>query len=302
MKSVLLLGAGGFLASNLLYGLSKNPDVHIIAISRKALRFSETKVIEAYSAESLRQMLGTLNPAAVVNCVGMVGHERVDSEPEQARTVNSLLPGDFARVCDEFGVQFVHFSTDAVYSSLPEDAPHSERDNAAPFSMYGKTKLEGEFRALDSNPKTCVLRINFFGHSKSGRQGILDYFRSGLSRGDEVLAYGRYSASSIYAGNLADVLAKIIVGPVSGIFNLGSRDSMTKLEFGELVLDFLPGCGGSLIDVDPSSWSSTGTIARDLTMDVSKIEQTLKIQLPTQGAGLHRAFKELDGFHSAFEI
>lgn len=76
---------------------------------------------------------------------------------EAAYALNRDAVGHLAEACAEAGSALVHFSTDYVFSGK-ERSPRRESDPAEPVSAYGRSKLEGEKKAL-AWEKSLVFRV-----------------------------------------------------------------------------------------------------------------------------------------------
>ena len=291
-QPIVILGSSGFLGTGLNFHLSQDPDLDVISASRSGT----ATLSRGYSRESIGRFLDEINPAAVINCVGVVGHEKVESNPTAAHQINVELPELLSALTREREIRFVHFSSDSVYSGIPEQAPFTESSTPSPFSRYGVQKLESEYRVLGANPQAVVLRINFFGWSLSGAVGLLDHFVSHALRGSQPIGYPSYFASSVYVGELAKVVLASARGRVSGIFNVGSPDSHSKWAFGREVFTQLGLDPAMVISSDPSIWASEGTKARDLSMSSRLIESTLGIELLPQLQGIRVAFEDCLAF------
>ncbi len=65
-----------------------------------------------------------------------------------------------AEICRERGARFVHFSTDYVLDG-EEPGLKDEGAPTRPINVYGRTKLEGEERALDHDSGAIVCRVSW---------------------------------------------------------------------------------------------------------------------------------------------
>ena len=290
---VLILGSSGFLGSNLLFHMSREPNIKVFGASRnKRQRYK----VERYTRRTLEDLIDRLEPTAVINCVGTVGHLKVESNPREAHLVNVELPESLANITQNRGIGFVHFSSDSVYSGKPEDAPFSEESPTQPFSHYGVQKLESESKVRARNPAAVVMRVNFYGWSRNGNSGMLDHFISHGISGSHPIGYADYFASSLYVGELSRVVVAAIGEKISGLFNVGSPEPYSKLAFGREVFKAIGLSADQVIAGNPSIWKAEGISSRNLAMSSNLIESTLGISLLPQLQGITLALKDAVSF------
>ena len=61
---------------------------------------------------------------------------------------NAVLPAEIARMCREYGVRFLHFSTDYAFGGEAANCPISDTTKPSPIGVYGTHKVIGESEAL----------------------------------------------------------------------------------------------------------------------------------------------------------
>jgi dTDP-4-dehydrorhamnose reductase len=90
---------------------------------------------------------GAFRPEVVVNCAAHTKVDACETEPERAFAINEDGAANAAALARAAGARLVHVSTDYVF---PGDgtAPYSEDAATGPLSVYGRSKLAGEARAL----------------------------------------------------------------------------------------------------------------------------------------------------------
>ena len=94
----------------------------------------------------------------VLNCAAYVNVDACEGEgADDAWAVNAHGVANVARACADAGATLVHYSTNYVFAGDWVD-PYREDDLPSPRSMYGITKLAGEYAALAYNPETLVIR------------------------------------------------------------------------------------------------------------------------------------------------
>ena len=291
-EEILVLGASGFLGQSLVFSLNRGTILRCHGASRSPSP-ATSHIIPSYERETIEELIESLNPRTIINCVGMVGHQLVDLHPQAANEINVRLPALLGELTAKRQIGLIHFSSDSVYSGDPDLAPFSEDDEPLPFSLYGLQKLESERVVQAHNPRALVLRVNFFGWSREGQTGVLDHFLSHALRGTKPLGYSRYFVTSLYIGDLADIVERAITAELRGVYNLGSADSQSKFDFGRAVLSNAGFDESSVVPATPSIWAVEKVSTRDLSMISTRIERSLEIQVPRQEQGINRALSEL---------
>ena len=103
--------------------------------------------------DATRKYITELRPDAVVNCAAFTNVNACETEWELAYKANAEGPANLATVCEEIGAEFLHISTDYVFSG-DGDKPYLEQDPTDPCGAYGKTKQKGEELALANCKRT----------------------------------------------------------------------------------------------------------------------------------------------------
>lgn len=142
--TVLVTGAGGMLAADLLQHLGDD----VVGLDRAALDITDPDAVRS-AVEGM---------TAVVNAAAWTDVDGAEADEAAAARINADGPAVLAAACAEAGAQLVTYSTDyvfrgAAHAPYPEDAP------VDPINAYGRTKADGERRALELNPAlTHVIR------------------------------------------------------------------------------------------------------------------------------------------------
>jgi dTDP-4-dehydrorhamnose reductase len=121
----------------------------------------------------LRATLTILRPDTVVNCAAYNFVDRAESEPETAMAVNGWGIRALAEVCHDLDCKLLHFSTDYVFG-LDGDRhrPYGIQDAPGPLSVYGLSKLAGEYVVQALVPRHFVVRTcGLYGLWGSGGKG-----------------------------------------------------------------------------------------------------------------------------------
>ena len=145
---IAVLGANGQLGSAFmrLLGDAASP------ITRADLDLANTLAIQPW--------MNHLDPSLIINCAAYTAVDAAESDPETARLVNATAVGALARESARHHATFVTFSTDYVFDGSKQTG-YVESDDPGPLSVYGVTKLEGEYLALEANPESLVIRTSW---------------------------------------------------------------------------------------------------------------------------------------------
>jgi len=227
---IAIVGASGFLGANLSFYLGGRAGLDVVGISRgEASHFRKT--VQYTSLRDLEEVLASFEVDVVVNCAAVTSHEYASEHPQYAEEVNAFFAAELSQLSKKMEKIFVHVSTDAVFSGEGQGL-HREEDVCEPTTVYGKTKLLGEDLVIQNNPGALVVRTNFFGWSPNGKKGVLDFFYNRLQSGEPTTGFDDYSVSSIYVGDLAQVLVSLLDFPARGVRHVGASTAMTKYLFG----------------------------------------------------------------------
>ena len=296
---ILVLGSSGFLGSYLGFALPKMGR-EVSGVSRNPVAYFPANQVKE-GLDDYSEMIRSGDYQLVINCVAVASHEACESDPEMAESVNARFPGIWASAAAQAGARFVHISTDAVFDGSRAEL-YTESDETAPESVYGRTKVQGEQAVLAANPDALVLRVNFFGWSRSQKSGILDFFVNAFTHHTPITGFQDYVVSSLYVGDLAEAVMELVERGASGLFHAVSSTPLSKYDFGLTVASAaaLPAdsmAAGSLAD-------ATGLAPRghNLSLSTAKIEEVVGRAMPTSEAGVHRALAEREALMHYFGV
>jgi dTDP-4-dehydrorhamnose reductase len=212
--------------------------------------------------ETIAPALEGLHPRGVINCAAYNHVDRAESEPEAAFAVNAFGVRELARCCRAMDSALVHFSTDHVFGGdTAHDQPYQEADAPRPVSVYGASKVAGEYFVRALCPKHYVIRTcGLYGHRGSGGKGtnfveaILRRARTGV--GLRVVDDQRCTPTS--AGDLARAVAPLLASGAYGLYHITNGGSCTWFEFAAAIL-----AEASLsVELHPISSTAFGAAAR----------------------------------------
>jgi len=289
---ILVTGASGLLGLNLSLMLT-GPHT-IVGVDRSKLAHTPFQLIQSdlLQAGACSRLIDATHPDAVIHTAALADLEACEKNPQEAGRLNADLPGDLAEVCRSHAVPLIHISTDAVFDGT-KDGVYTETDVPTPPGVYSATKLQGERNVLSAYPEAVVARVNFFGWSLSGTRSLSEFFYNQLSAGEKVNGFTDVWFCAIFAGDLADILLRVLEKGLSGLYHAVGSEALTKYEFGlRIARQF--GFDESL--VQPISVEESGLTARrshNLRLSVHKLSTDLGLDIPGVSTGIPKFYTQL---------
>jgi dTDP-4-dehydrorhamnose reductase len=131
--------------------------------------------LEVADREAVAHQLGALRPEIVVNTTAMHHVEHCEEDAQQAFAINAIGPRNLAFVARDLGAALMHISTDYVFDGN-KGIPYIEDDAPRPLSVYGNTKLVGEYFVRSTMSKHFVLRTSaLYGQHPCRAKGGLNF-------------------------------------------------------------------------------------------------------------------------------
>lgn len=196
--------------------------------------YLETRIFEmnldsnSSDFEILKSLSSLPDSDLLINCIGLVGVEICDRNPQLANVVNVRFPKALSLLSLENRVKLVHISTPSVFSG--KSAPYFEADDPDSVSIYGKTKAAGEEIVVCIVPNSIVARVNFIGASKSLDNVGTKFISSALNN----IPVSAFTDSYFSPTNVDLIIEEILnlgLTEKSGIFHLNSPTCISKYDF-----------------------------------------------------------------------
>ena len=113
--------------------------------------------IDITDKTQVKHRLEKYRPSFIVNAAAYTNVDKAETEQNLAFVVNRDGPANLAEICARFKVPLIHISTDFIFDGK-KSSPYIESDPAAPLSIYGKSKEQGENEVRSRLKKHIILR------------------------------------------------------------------------------------------------------------------------------------------------
>lgn len=202
----LVTGAGGQLGRALLAAVPAR--IEAVGLDRTALDIADSQAV----TEAVRLH----RPAMIVNAAAYTAVDKAESEAEAAARINSSGPANLARAAADTGARLIHVSTDFVFDGKAS-SPYRPDAPAAPLSVYGRTKRDGEVAILDSGADALIVRTAWV--YAAGCANFMETMLRLMAERETLSVVADQVGTPTYAVSLAEALWKLAQSPARGILH-----------------------------------------------------------------------------------
>ncbi|CAL5397886.1 unnamed protein product [Camellia sinensis] len=302
-KKVLVVGGTGYLGQHLLQGLSEtqaraqttSPFCYDVAFTHHSSP-PPSPLLEAIpnvlafhvdlrtgnGFEAISQAFG--QPHVVVNCAALSVPRACEMDPTAAMSIN--VPSALIKWLSTFKENItllIHLSTDQVYEGVKSF--YKEEDETVPVNVYGKSKMAAEQFISTNCLNFAILRSSII----IGPQTIspvpkslpIQWMDGVLCKGDTVDFFHDEFRCPVYVKDLVTVILTLTNKWISEgkqmqlILNVGGPDRLSRVQMAEAVAHIRGYNTSSIKSVSASSVDRGVKSPADISMDITKLMQTL---------------------------
>ena len=268
--NILLLGSSGILGSELNKLLKKKNNLtnNGTKYRRKDLR----------SKKNIQELLLAKEYDLVINSAAITNINFCEKNKKLSEKVNIDIIKNIFFIKKNFNLKFkfIQFSTDQVYNSLAGKFS-KENSKAVIFNEYTRQKIKAE-KICEKN-KAFIFRTNFFAHKKGS---LFKWVVDKANGKDQFFLFDDVFFNPLRIKTICKLIDKIIVNKRfcnGGIYNLGSKDALSKSKFGLEIIKKLKIADSRHKIISFKKVLKTKRPS-NMSMDVSKFEKKFEINLP----------------------
>lgn len=228
MKKIWVTGANGQLGRSLRDLAATHPSdkFQFLFLDKSQLDITHPEAVDTFFIRNKADY--------IINCAAYTAVDLAETEVEEAFQLNADGVKYLADVCKEQNATFIHISTDYVFDGN-SDQPYLPTDTPNPINVYGKSKLEGERLALETNPKSFVIRTSWV-YSDYGKNFYTTMIRL-MSERDEISVVSDQIGKPTHARDLAAYIYTLIISENTdfGIHHFSGSEQMSWYEFAKKI-------------------------------------------------------------------
>jgi dTDP-4-dehydrorhamnose reductase len=218
-RRILLTGASGGLGER----FKRVAQMRALAV--RAVGHPELDITDG---NRVRDLIAAERPWVVINCAGFTDVDAAEADEESCLAVNVHGAETLAKVCAQYDIPLVTFSSDHVFGGDHEHA-FAESNACDPLNAYGRSKRLAEEKVLTAHQHSLVVRL--------GKLLTADEHRDSLRARLNALAHGeparvandvRFSIS--YLPDVVQAVLDLLIDAERGLWHLVNAGSVTPEE------------------------------------------------------------------------
>ena len=269
MIKILVTGGNGQLAQCLKDVVINENELNVDFQDLPYLDITDKQQLESYFSKNELDYC--------INCAAYTAVDLAEEQSNLAYAVNAEGPKNLAEVCKKYQVKFLHISTDFVFDGKKQ-TPYVETDMPNPLGIYGASKWQGERYIQEVMEDYFIIRTSWL-YSEYGNNFMKTMLRLSETR-DEISVVSDQIGAPTYAGDLAEVLIKIVLSSPTnyGIYHYSNSGAISWYDFAEEIFKQF----GKKIEVKPIKTEEYPTAAKRpkySVLETTKIENNFNCKI-----------------------
>ena len=280
---ILVTGADGQLGNEMQVLAKENPQHTYYFTDVQELDICDKQAVWAYIAEKRIEL--------IVNCAAYTAVDKAEDNPELAYKLNCEAAKELASAAQFNGAAMIQVSTDYVFDGTAH-IPYTEDCDPCPDSVYGTTKLEGEYDVMNYCEKAVVIRTSWL-YSTFGNNFVKTMIRLGKERDSLGVVFDQIGTPT-YANDLAQAIYTIInKGIVRGIYHFSNEGVCSWYDF-TVAIHRLAGITSCKVKpLHTAEYPAKANRPAYSVLDKTKIKTTFGIEIPHWEESLKRCIDTL---------
>lgn len=233
MKTVLVIGASGFLGSNIVMKLKEKHKV-VAAFNKNIIQFPGVShfIYNLGDRDYMKRLYTLVKPDIVIYAAGINDFVECVQKPRITEAINSFGPVVLAQAGDAVSHRFIHLSTSYVFDG--KKGNYSEIDVVFPDTSLGKSKLAGENYVRSKAMNYTILRFPpIFGIGSLYRPSYFDRIRMKLERRERVELPTNETHNFLYIDKAIEAINWCILHEARNrTYHLGGLTKLSWYDFG----------------------------------------------------------------------
>lgn len=232
-KRILITGTTGLVGHRLAEYLNSSTDWDVIGTSRSEGYFVD-HAVDLTDASGVRALAREVFADVVIHTAAISKTDECERNKEACHAANVTSTQNLASVYPK--AKFVYFSTYAVYNTPDGGCTETSPVNATNYyietKIFGESLVRGMRNSLIFRPSVIFGFTAFERASKNYFMQLLDNIHNNrVTRSPRDQYF-----NPVHVDIISEILKKSIEQDISGIYNIGSNEDISKYEFNKMIL------------------------------------------------------------------
>ena len=253
---------------------------------------TDVEELDITDLDAIEQFVSANSIDGIVNCAAYTAVDKAEANEELCTRLNAEAPAYLAQAIEKRGGWMIQISTDYVFDGT-QHTPYCEDDDTCPNSVYGRTKLVGEFNVLKLCKRSMIIRTAWL-YSTFGNNFVKTMIRLGKEKAELGVIFDQIGTPT-YARDLARmIMTAIEKGIEPGIYHFSNEGVISWYDFTKAIHRL---AGITTCHVRPLHTSEYPTAAQRppySVLDKTKIKQTYCVEIPYWEEALRECIEKLN--------
>jgi dTDP-4-dehydrorhamnose reductase len=199
----------------------------VATLGPRAIWAAGRLALDVGDSDAVQRKIDELRPEVIFNASAYNAVDAAEKHFSEALSVNAAGPAHLARAAHAVGAMLVHVSTDYVFDGRAQQ-PYDESDRPNPLSLYGVSKLAGEYAVTSALGEHLVVRTSgVFGAGGSKAKGgsFVERILARAREGQPLRVVSDQVFSPTYAPDLAAALVTLAERGTRGLLHVSNAGS-----------------------------------------------------------------------------
>ncbi|TRZ96073.1 SDR family oxidoreductase [bacterium] len=287
MKKALVIGASGLVGSYLYRALANKYEIQGTFFRHQ---INGLLCLDITQVEGVQGIISSFRPGLVFLPAAFTNVDLAEEQKDVCRQINVEAVRNVVSGLQGRDDKLIYFSTDYIFDG--KNGPWPEDAEPKPLNVYGSSKFDAEKIIQESLSNYLIIRSTWvYGWEIDGRNFVQSLIRR-LNNREIVKVPLDQIATPTYAGDLADIVCRLVNENKSGVYNIAGSSLISRMEFAYLVAEVFGLDKSLILGVKTEDLVQQAKRPLNAGLKTGKIEQELKIRVPTAKESLLRMQKE----------
>ncbi|MFX1500370.1 MAG: SDR family oxidoreductase [Promethearchaeota archaeon] len=284
LRSVLIIGANGFLGKNLSNLMNRENslkhNLNLIAADLDNSNITSKipfHTIDITNDYQTTKKINKISPDIVILTAAMTNVDQCEIEKDRATKINLDGPKNIVKVCKKLGSKLIFMSTDYVFDGTKKKGTYSEKDHPNPLNHYAKTKYQAELSIISSEITYLICRTAVLYGWNKNKLNFITWILKKLEEKEMISIVINQLNSPTFVINLAKILYKLIEKDAEGIFHTTGDDILSRYEMALLCAEIFEYNKELINPIE--SLKQIAKRPKNLGLDISKLKKLIGSEL-----------------------